>query len=130
MPEWGKISKFEKWPAWCNSIRRAGILEYNPGMWFQQRPVGRKPRAKARWSPKFPTKFAKVMNSWYKYFSVVKFFYTISFLFKDFIYLFMRDTQKERQRHRQGEMQAPYEEPDVGLHPRTLGSWPEPKADA
>ena len=40
----------------------------------------------------------------------------------------MRD--RERQRHRQGEKQAPCGEPDVGLHPRTLGSRPKPKADA
>ena len=29
----------------------------------------------------------------------------------------------------QREKQAPYGEPDVGLNPRTLGSWPEPKVD-
>ena len=52
------------------------------------------------------------------------------FIFKDFIYLFMGDTERERQRHRQLEKQAPRREPDVGLHPRTLGSRPEPKADA
>ena len=33
------------------------------------------------------------------------------------------------QRHRQREKQTPYREPDVGLHPRILGSWLEPKAD-
>lgn len=42
----------------------------------------------------------------------------------------MRDTQKERQRHRQRERQVPSREPDTGLDPRTLGSCPEPKADA
>ena len=35
----------------------------------------------------------------------------------------MRDTQKERQRHRQ-------REPDVGLDPGILGSHPGPKAGA
>ena len=50
--------------------------------------------------------------------------------FKDFIYLFMRDTERERQRHRQREKQAPHKEPDVGLDPRTLGSRPGPKADS
>ena len=40
----------------------------------------------------------------------------------------MRDT--ERQQHRQREKQAPCREPDAGLNPRTLGSHPEPKADA
>ena len=48
--------------------------------------------------------------------------------FKDFIYLFMRDTQKERERQR--EKQCPCREPNVGLDPRTAGSHPEPKADA
>ena len=54
--------------------------------------------------------------------------HTSFFLFKDFIYLFMRDTEKG-QRHRQREKQAPCEEPDVGLDPWTPGSHPEPKAD-
>ena len=49
---------------------------------------------------------------------------------KDFIYLFMRNTHRERQKHRQREKQAPYRDPDVGLDPRTPGSPPEPKADA
>ena len=44
----------------------------------------------------------------------------------------MRDTHThtQRQRHRQGKKQAPCREPDVGLDPRTLGSHPDPKADA
>ena len=42
----------------------------------------------------------------------------------------MRDTQRERQRHRQREKQAPCREPDVGLDLGTLGSRPEPKAEA
>ena len=42
----------------------------------------------------------------------------------------MRDTERERQKHTQREKQAPCREPDVGLNPRTLGSHPEPKADA
>ena len=40
----------------------------------------------------------------------------------------MKDTQTERQRHRQREKQAPYREPDVGLDPRAPGSRPELKA--
>ena len=48
------------------------------------------------------------------------------FSFKDFIYLFMRDT--ERQRHRQREKQAPSREPDVGLDARSPGPPPGPKA--
>ena len=39
----------------------------------------------------------------------------------------MRDTQRKRQRE---EKQAPCREPDVGRNPGTLGSHPEPKADA
>ena len=48
---------------------------------------------------------------------------------KDFIYLFMRDTEGERQRHRQREKQAPGGDPDVGLDQETPGSHPELKAD-
>ena len=46
--------------------------------------------------------------------------------FKDFIHLFMR----HKERYRQREKQVPCREPDVGLDPGTLGSRPEPKADA
>ena len=42
----------------------------------------------------------------------------------------MRDTERERQRHRQMEKQAPCTEPDVGLDPGTPGSRSEPKVDA
>ena len=42
----------------------------------------------------------------------------------------MRDREREKQRHRQREKQAPCKEPDVGLNPRTLGTHPEPKAEA
>ena len=48
----------------------------------------------------------------------------VSFL--DFIYLFMIDIERERQR----EKQAPCQEPDAGLDPRTPGSGPGPKAGA
>ena len=37
-----------------------------------------------------------------------------------FIYLFMRDTEREGGRDRQKEKQAPCEDPDVGLDPGTL----------
>ena len=50
----------------------------------------------------------------------------VNIFFKDFIYLFMRDTQRERQRHKQ----APCRVPDVGLNPGTPGSCPGPKAGA
>ena len=42
--------------------------------------------------------------------------------------LFIYSWQRERQRHRQREKQVLYREPNVELDPRTLGSWPEPKA--
>ena len=45
----------------------------------------------------------------------------VQFLFfsfkKDFIYLFMRDTQRKRHRHTQREKQTPHKEPNVGLSP-------------
>ena len=41
-----------------------------------------------------------------------------------------REKERERQRHRRREKQAPSQEPDVGLDPRTPGSRPGPKADA
>ena len=37
--------------------------------------------------------------------------------FLRFIYLFMRDTERDRQRHRWREKQAPNREPDAGLNP-------------
>ena len=40
----------------------------------------------------------------------------------------MRD--REKQRHRQREKQAPNKDPNVRLDHRTLGPCPEPKADA
>ena len=42
----------------------------------------------------------------------------------------MRDTERERQRHRWREKQAPCGEPDVELDPRIPGLRPELKADA
>ena len=55
--------------------------------------------------------------------------FTSIYIFKDFIYLFMRDrdTQRERQRHRQREKQAPCREPDVGLDPGSPGPHPSLK---
>ena len=62
-------------------------------------------------------------------------FFFFCVFFKDFIYLFDRERDSQRDReHKQGEWerkkQAPVEEPDAGLEPRTLGSRPELKADA
>ena len=42
----------------------------------------------------------------------------------------MRDTHRERQKHRQREKQAPCGEPNVEFDPWTLGSCPGPKAGA
>ena len=53
------------------------------------------------------------------------------FFFKDFIYLFMRDTEKEREAETwQREKHVPCREPDARLDPRTPGSYPGPKAGA
>ena len=40
-----------------------------------------------------------------------------------------RNSEREGQRYRQREKQAPFREPDVGFSPGTPGSLPEPKAD-
>ena len=52
------------------------------------------------------------------------------YLFLKILFIYSWETHRKRQRHRQREKQAPCGEPDVGLDPRTLGSCPEPKADA
>ena len=52
----------------------------------------------------------------------------IIYIFKDFIYLFIRDTQREKQRHRQKEKQAPRKQPDAGLDPGSPGPLPGLKA--
>ena len=41
-----------------------------------------------------------------------------------------RERERERERHRQREKQAPCGDPDAGLHPWTVPSRPQPKADA
>ena len=51
------------------------------------------------------------------------------FFFKDFIYLFMRDTEREAETY-QREKQSPRRDCDVGLDPRTPESHPELKVDA
>ena len=59
------------------------------------------------------------------------------FVLKDFIYLFERDREREKEQEWWGRTEGEGEadsllrrEPNVGLDPRTPGSWPEPKADA
>ena len=56
----------------------------------------------------------------------------VEFFFKDFIYLFMRDIEREREAETQAEREAGsmHREPDVGFDPRSPGSHPGPKADA
>lgn len=57
--------------------------------------------------------------------------------FKDFIYSLEPERYRERREREKGERKRTREkqpplrkEPDMGLDPRTLGSGPEPKADA
>ena len=53
------------------------------------------------------------------------------FFLKDFIYLFMRHTHREKGRDTgRGRSRLPVGEPDLGLGPGTPGSHPEPKADS
>ena len=40
---------------------------------------------------------------WFRSYMFHFYFFSISFFFKDFIYLFMRDTERERQRKAKGE---------------------------
>ena len=53
--------------------------------------------------------------------------YLFFFIFKRF-YLFMKNTHREVQRHRQRKKQAPCREPNVGLNPGSTGSGPGLKA--
>ena len=61
-------------------------------------------------------------------------FCPILFIFFNFIYLFDRERSqvgREAGRERGRKAGSPLSrEPDAGLNPRTLGSWPEPKAEA
>ena len=52
------------------------------------------------------------------------------FFFEDFIYLFMRDTEREAETQAEGEAGSMHREPDVGFDPGSLGSCPGPKAGA
>ena len=61
----------------------------------------------------------------------VEFFFFFRFylrFLKDFIYLFMRDTEKEVETQAEGEAGS-IREPGSELDPRTPGSLPEPRAD-
>ena len=42
----------------------------------------------------------------------------------------MRDTERDRERQGQGEKQAPWREPNMGIDPGTPGSRPGPRASA
>ena len=68
-------------------------------------------------------------------YSLVDFGFQLKLSFNFFLkilFIYSWETQRERgrQRHRQREKQAPHREPDAGLDPGTVGSHPEPKADA
>ena len=52
------------------------------------------------------------------------------FFFKDFIYLFMRDTEREAETQAEGEAGSTHRGPDVGFDPGSPGSRPGPKAGA
>ena len=54
----------------------------------------------------------------------------VNSIFFKVLFIYLWETCRKRQRHRQREKLAPCGEPDVGLNPRMLGSWPEPKGDA
>ena len=74
----------------------------------------------------------QVMDGVFLFFKIL-FFWFIIFVFLfilKILLVYSQETQRETQRHRQRDKQAPYEEPDVGLDPKTPGSQPEPKADA
>ena len=51
------------------------------------------------------------------------------FLFKDFIYSFMREAETQAETQAELEKQAPCRELDMELNSRTQGSQPESKAD-
>ena len=46
------------------------------------------------------------------------------FFFFKILFIYSWETHRERQRHRQREKQAPCREPDMGLYPRSPGSYP------
>ena len=50
-------------------------------------------------------------------------------MLKDFLFIYSWETQREAEIQAEREKQAPCGEPDMGLDPRTLESWPEPMAD-
>ena len=50
--------------------------------------------------------------------------------FKNILFIYSRETLRKKQKRRQREKQAPCGNLNVGLDPSTLGSQPEPKADA
>ena len=82
----------------------------------------------------YPQPSHSVTNPWQPVISSVSLLFC--HYFKYFVYLTYR-----KRMHKQGEQEAEGEgqgeagsplsrEPDAGLNPRTLGSWPEPKANA
>ena len=66
------------------------------------------------------------------YFILFILFYFIYFILFYFLFIYDSDTQREREAETQAEREAGsmHREPDVGLHPGSLGSCPGPKAGA
>ena len=58
--------------------------------------------------------------------------YTLCFVFLKiyFIYLFLRDTEREAETQAEGEAGSMHREPDAGFNPGSPGSCPGPKAGA
>ena len=86
---------------------------------FLRRERERKPKQKRKTLKKNFTQFCKCNH-------LCRHIYQINFIlfFKDFIYLFTRDTGGGGggQRHRQREKRAPCRKPDTGLNPGSSGS--------
>lgn len=61
-------------------------------------------------------------------FTVMGYFFLL--LFKKKSYLFIREREQAQAEGEGGAGCLPSREPNAGLHPRTLGSPPQPKADA
>ena len=78
------------------------------------------------------THFPHILSIWYLQiyyflrFIFLTYFPICSFLLLLRFYLFIHETHRERQTHRQKEKQAPCREPYVGLNPGTPGSRPGP----
>ena len=105
-------------PHWAGSPRRGSI----PGPWDHDMSWNKDSKSWGAWWHSCWVSDSRFwLRSWF-------------FFFKDFIYLFDRETASERgntsRGSGRGRSRLLAEEPDVGLDLRTLGSRPEPNADA